>query len=103
MAGGSLTCADFDGVTLSAELRAVAERELGETPERRDAALASLRAKLAALPAADAPVPDDLSDAALLRALRPRKFDVARAFDLIKARRRSHAPRSPAPRTRRVS
>ena len=25
MAGGSLTCADFDGVTLSAELRAVAE------------------------------------------------------------------------------
>jgi len=98
------TCADFDGVTLSNELRAVAERELGETPERRDAALASLRAKLAALPAADAPVPDDLSDAALLRALRPRKFDVARAFDLIKARsRRSHAPRSPAPRRRRVS
>ena len=99
-----MTCAaEFDGITLSDELRAVAERELGETAERRDAALASLRAKLAALPVADAPCPEDLSDAALLRALRPRKFDVARAFDLIKARRRSHAPRAAAQRTRRVS
>ena len=75
----------FDGVTLPTEaLRAAAERELGETPERREAALRELRARLDALKPGERPV--DASDAALLRALRPRKFRVDRAFELLKVR-----------------
>jgi hypothetical protein len=76
--------ADFDGVTLPEHLRAVAERELGETPERRAAALAELRERLGRLPESERP--SDTTDAALLRALRPRKFSVDKAFALIKAR-----------------
>ena len=76
--------ADFDGVTLPEHLRAVAERELGETPERRAAALAELRERLGRLPESERP--SDTTDAALLRALRPRKFSVDKAFTLIKAR-----------------
>ena len=82
MAAGDAAWPEFDGVTLPEPLRAAAERELGETPARREASLASLRAKLAALPPGD--VPEDLSDASLLRALRPRKFDVGKALDLLR-------------------
>ena len=85
--------ATFDGVMLPTEaLRAAAERELGETSERRAAALAELRARLQALPEGERPAYS--SDAALLRALRPRKFNVERAFTLLKAHA---ARRTPAP------
>lgn len=72
---------EFDGVNLpTEELRAAAELELGETPGLRFQAVDAMRQKLLQAPPCSRPA--DLSDAALLRFLRARKFDVERATAL---------------------
>lgn len=80
-----VTCMD-----LPDDLARVARGELGETPERRDTALAELRADLVASAAQPGmqllQQAQLLHDAALLAYLRGRKFDVARAHAAILSR-----------------
>lgn len=72
---------EFDGVNLpTEELRAAAEAELGEIPGHRFQAVDAMRSRLLDLPLASRPC--DVSDAAILRFLRARKFDVDRATNL---------------------
>jgi len=68
--------APWDGVSLARwpELAQDAQLQLGETRARTAAALTALRSLLGELP--ELQRPRDLSDAALLRALRARKFRV---------------------------
>ena len=68
--------APWDGVSLARwpELAQAAEFQLGEAEARCKVAVPSLREMLSKLP--EEQRPRDLSDAALLRALRARKFRV---------------------------
>ena len=71
-----------DQFNLSPELAKQALEEFGETPEKRTVALSALRARIAALPAADQLA--DTTDANIIRFLRARKYDIDKALESTK-------------------
>ena len=77
-ASGTVTA---DPHELPEDVRAIAERELNETPQRRTAALAELRALLAGGPALHRS-----DDAFLVMYLRWAKFDVKKALARLQVR-----------------
>ena len=77
------TSTENDHFNLPPYLAAMAERDFGETPDTRAAALIELRTKLEALPAKERPT--NLSDTNLIRFLRNRKFNMDRVVETMKA------------------
>lgn len=69
-----------DAAVLSEELKEIAYRELGETPEIKQEALEQLRKLLSGDPLLQCPT----DDAFLIKFLRARKFDVEKAFKNIR-------------------
>jgi len=69
-----------DQFDLPEELAALALKDFGETKERRSAALLELRARIEALPEPSDRL-SDTSDANIIRFLRARKYDIAKALE----------------------
>ena len=68
-----------DQFNLPEELAALALKDVGETKERRSAALLELRERIEALPESDRL--SDTSDANIIRFIRSRKYDIAKALE----------------------
>lgn len=75
----------FDGISLDnfPDLVEAAEKELGETPEKRDEAIKELRKRLLAHDEDERHDESVYTDAFLLRYLRARKFRIEMAMDVI--------------------